>query len=66
MKGKVDVNGVERKMKYFRQHSAYVTYEDNLSSHLTVEEYFMIAAHLKMGNQVEINKKKSTVFEKLN
>ena len=63
MKGKVDIiNGAERKMKFFHQNSAYVTYENNLSNNLTVEEYLLIAAHLKMGNKVEIQKKKSTVI----
>ena len=65
MKGKVDIiHGAEREMKFFHQNSAYVTYENNLSNNLTVEEYFLIAAHLKMGNKFEIQKKKSTVIKK--
>ena len=61
VKGRVEVNGYERQNKTFRKHSAYITYEDNLSGNLTVEEYLLVAAQLKMGNKVEMQKKQSMV-----
>ncbi|KZR99629.1 ABC protein, subfamily ABCG, partial [Daphnia magna] len=59
--GRVDVNGAERKFKTFRKQSAYITQQDHLLSNLSVDEYMMSAAHLKLGNGVSEKEKKLTI-----
>lgn len=61
IEGRVNVNGAERKFKTFRKQSAYITQQDHLLSNLSVEEYTMSAAHLKLGNDVSEKEKKLTV-----
>ena len=61
MEGLVQVNGTERNLKTFRKRSAYITQKDHLLSNLTVNEYMMAAAHLKLGNDVPNKEKKIIV-----
>lgn len=61
MEGRVEINGSERNLKTFRKQSAFITQEDHLLQDLTVEEYVVAAAHLKLGNGVSESEKKSTV-----
>ncbi|XP_057375116.1 ATP-binding cassette sub-family G member 1-like [Daphnia carinata] len=61
MQGRVDVNGAERKFKTFRKQSAYITQQDHLLSNLSVEEYMISAAHLKLGNDVCEKEKNLTI-----
>ena len=61
VKGTVQVNGIRREFKTFRKHSAYITQKDHLLQHLTVQEYMLSTAHLKLGNNVSYKEKKSTV-----
>lgn len=61
IEGKVHVNGAERDFKTFRKKSAYITQKDHLLKNLTVDEYMISAAHLKLGNDVSNNDKISTV-----
>lgn len=61
IEGRVDVNGAERNFKTFRKQSAYITQQDHLLPNLTVEEYMISAAHLKLGNHVCYKEKKLTV-----
>jgi ATP-binding cassette subfamily G (WHITE) protein 1 len=49
-------------IKTFRKQSAYITQKDHLLQDLNVEEYMMGAAHLKLGNNVTNNEKKTMVF----
>ncbi|XP_046639058.1 ATP-binding cassette sub-family G member 1-like [Daphnia pulicaria] len=62
VEGRVQVNGAERDLKIFRKRSAYITQKDHLLSNLTVDEYMLAAAHLKLGNGVS-NKKKESIIE---
>ncbi len=64
MEGRVQVNGAERDLKNFRKRSAYITQKDHLLSNLTVDEYMLAAAHLKLGNGVS-NKKKESIVSNL-
>ena len=66
VKGRVDVNGNERELKSFRKRSAYITQKDHLLTHLSVEEYLTVAAHLKIGNKVANREKKSAVINAQN
>ncbi|EFX86599.1 ABC protein, subfamily ABCG [Daphnia pulex] len=59
--GRVEVNGTERDFKKFRKQAAYITQQDYLLSDLTVDEYMTVAAHLKLGNNVSVKEKKSTI-----
>ncbi|KAI9552421.1 ABC protein [Daphnia sinensis] len=59
--GQIQVNGVDRKLKKFRKQSAYITQEDHLLSNLTIDEYIMTAANLKLGNKVSSSERKSKV-----
>ncbi|XP_046632753.1 ATP-binding cassette sub-family G member 1-like [Daphnia pulicaria] len=59
--GKVYVNGAERNFKTFRKKSAYITQKDHLLRNLTVDEYMISAAHLKLGNAVSNKEKISTI-----
>jgi ABC-type multidrug transport system ATPase subunit len=61
--GHVEVNGETRELKTFRKQSVYITQQDHLLQDLTVYEYMMSAAHLKLGNKVSEKEKKSEVFE---
>lgn len=61
VEGRVEINGSERNLKTFRKQSAFITQEDHLLQDLTVEEYVVAAAHLKLGNGVSESEKKSTV-----
>ncbi|KAI9552420.1 ABC protein [Daphnia sinensis] len=61
IEGQVCVNGAQREFKTFRKESAYVTQKDHLLTNLTVDEYFIAAAHLKLGNNVSNKEKISTV-----
>ncbi|XP_045029362.1 ATP-binding cassette sub-family G member 1 isoform X1 [Daphnia magna] len=61
IEGRVNVNGAERKFKTFRKQSAYITQQDHLMSNLSVDEYMMSAAHLKLGNDVSEKEKKLTI-----
>lgn len=56
------VNGETRELKTFRKQSVYITQQDHLLQDLTVYEYMMSAAHLKLGNKVSDEEKKSEVF----
>ncbi|XP_057375096.1 ATP-binding cassette sub-family G member 1-like [Daphnia carinata] len=59
VEGRIEVDGVERNFKTFRKQSAYITQKDYLLKDLTVEEYMTSAAHLKLGNKVSDNEKKT-------
>ncbi|XP_057380702.1 ATP-binding cassette sub-family G member 4-like [Daphnia carinata] len=61
VEGQIQVNGVDRKLKTFRKQSAYITQEDHLLSHLTIDEYIMAAANLKLGNKVSSSERKLKV-----
>jgi ABC-type multidrug transport system ATPase subunit len=61
--GHVKVNGETRELKTFRKQSVYITQQDHLLQDLTVYEYMMSAAHLKLGNKFSDKEKKSEVFE---
>ncbi len=58
------MNGAERNFKTFRKKSAYITQKDHLLRNLTVDEYMISAAHLKLGNAVSNKEKISTVGAK--
>lgn len=62
VEGQVYVNGVDRELKSFRKHSVYISQQDHLLTNLTVDEYMVSAAHLKLGNRVPINDKLSMVY----
>ncbi|XP_046639073.1 ATP-binding cassette sub-family G member 1-like isoform X3 [Daphnia pulicaria] len=57
--GHVEVNGETRELKTFRKQSVYITQQDHLLQDLTVYEYMMSAAHLKLGNKFSDKEKKS-------
>ncbi|XP_046451696.1 ATP-binding cassette sub-family G member 1-like isoform X1 [Daphnia pulex] len=59
--GHVEVNGETRELKHFRKQSVYITQQDYLLQDLTVYEYMMSAAHLKLGNKVSEKEKKSEI-----
>jgi ATP-binding cassette subfamily G (WHITE) protein 1 len=61
VEGQIYVNGVDRELKTFRKHSVYISQQDHLLTNLTVDEYMISAAHLKLGNHVPINDKLSMV-----
>ncbi len=61
VKGRVEVNGSARKFKSFKKHSAYITQDDHFLPYLTVDEYMVAAAHLKLGKNVSDKEKKSKV-----
>lgn len=62
VEGQVYVNGVDRELKSFRKHSVYISQQDHLLTNLTVDEYMVSAAHLKLGNRVPINDKLLMVY----
>ena len=62
VKGRVNVNDNERELKSFRKRAAYITQKDHLLTHLSVEEYLTVAAHLKLGNKVPWEEKNLTVI----
>lgn len=55
------MKGVDRKLKTFRKHSAFITQEDHLLSNLAVDEYMMAAATIELDYQVISENKKSKV-----
>ena len=55
------MNGIERNLKTFRKNSAYIMQKDHLLSQLSIDEYMMVAAHLKLGNDVTNGEKMSIV-----
>ncbi|KAI9554261.1 ABC protein [Daphnia sinensis] len=59
VEGRIEVNGIERNFKTFRKQSAYITQKDYLLKDLTIDEYMTSAAHLKLGNKVSDNEKKT-------
>ncbi|XP_057380707.1 ATP-binding cassette sub-family G member 1-like [Daphnia carinata] len=61
IEGQIFVNGAQREFETFRKESAYVTQKDHLLTNLTVDEYFIAAAHLKLGNNVSNKEKISTI-----
>lgn len=65
MKGRIKVNGAKRQLGKFRKQSAYITQKDHLPTNLTVEEYMLSAAQLKLPSHVEDKKLRVSFFQDL-
>ncbi|KAJ9583450.1 hypothetical protein L9F63_022207, partial [Diploptera punctata] len=61
--GSILINGKPRNIMQFRKMSRYIMQEDMLQPHLSVEEIMLIAAHLKLGNELSTEKKIIAVRE---
>nr|QAA95921.1 ATP-binding cassette sub-family G member 5 [Diaphorina citri] len=61
--GSIYTNGAERQLALFNKLSAYIMQEDLLQSHLTVYESLLVAAHLKLGNELNQDEKRAAVEE---
>uniref|UniRef100_A0A8D9DYT2 ATP-binding cassette sub-family G member 1 n=2 Tax=Cacopsylla melanoneura TaxID=428564 RepID=A0A8D9DYT2_9HEMI len=61
--GSIYTNGAERQLALFNKLSAYIMQEDLLQPHLTVHESLLVAAHLKLGNELNEEEKKMAVEE---
>jgi hypothetical protein len=63
--GSIYTNGAERQLALFNKLSAYIMQEDLLQSHLTVYESLLVAAHLKLGNELNQDEKRAAVSIRL-
>lgn len=61
--GTIYTNGAERQLALFNKLSAYIMQEDLLQPHLTVFESLLVAAHLKLGNELNKQDKRIAVEE---
>lgn len=61
--GTIYTNGAERQLALFNKLSAYIMQEDLLQPHLTVKESLLVAAHLKLGGELNKEEKLLAVEE---
>ncbi|RZF39649.1 hypothetical protein LSTR_LSTR001170 [Laodelphax striatellus] len=61
--GSILTNGFPRQIKLFNKLSSYIMQEDLLQPNLTVRESMMIAARLKLGNELSDRDKNAAVRE---
>ncbi|XP_054260947.1 ATP-binding cassette subfamily G member 4-like isoform X2 [Macrosteles quadrilineatus] len=61
--GTIMTNGHPRQMKLFNKLSSYIMQEDMIQPSLTVREAMMVAAHLKLGDELSTEDKELAVVE---
>lgn len=61
--GIISVNGKPRNLKHFHKMSAYIMQDDLLPQFMTVQELMMVAAKLKLGDNVSLEEKMATITE---
>ncbi|CAH0714591.1 unnamed protein product, partial [Brenthis ino] len=59
--GRITVNGHARDMRVFKKLSSYIMQDDLLQPRLTVNESMMIAAELKLGQELSKSEKELVV-----
>ncbi|XP_037957708.1 ATP-binding cassette sub-family G member 4 [Teleopsis dalmanni] len=61
--GQILVNNNPRDLRVFRKMSRYIMQNDMLDPHFTVSEIMMLAAHLKLGNELKNEQKLEVIDE---
>ncbi|XP_055917320.1 ATP-binding cassette sub-family G member 1 [Eupeodes corollae] len=61
--GQINVNRRPRQAKLFRRMSRYIMQNEVLDPHCTVQEAMILAAHLKLGNELPISQKMEMIDE---
>lgn len=61
--GVITINGQERNVKVFRKMSRYIMQNEVLDPLFTVREAMIVAAHLKLGNELSIMQKHEIIDE---
>lgn len=64
--GQINVNRRPRQAKVFRRMSRYIMQNEVLDPHCTVQEAMILAAHLKLGNELSMSQKMEMIDEILN
>ncbi|XP_055839144.1 ATP-binding cassette sub-family G member 1 [Episyrphus balteatus] len=61
--GQINVNRRPRQAKIFRRMSRYIMQNEVLDPHCTVQEAMILAAHLKLGNELPMSQKMEMIDE---